>query len=107
MDWQQILQMSAAGMDIQAHTVTHPKLTTLSRSEVWYEIVDSKKVLEEHLKKPVTILAYPDGSYNDNVIAITKAAGLEGAVTISGQNDGYISRADQSYTYSALPNREQ
>lgn len=90
--------MSAAGMDIQAHTLTHPKLSTLSHEQAEYEIRGSKKILERHLNKPVTVLAYPYGSYNEDVIAITKSAGYEGAVTVSGWNDGYLYRADRSYT---------
>ena len=98
MNWEQILQMSAAGMDIQAHTLTHPKLSRLPHEEAQHEIVESKRILENHLKKPVTVLAYPYGSYNEDVIRITKSAGYEGAVTVSGLNDGYLFRADQSYT---------
>jgi peptidoglycan/xylan/chitin deacetylase (PgdA/CDA1 family) len=98
MNWKQILEMSAAGMDIQAHTVTHPRLTAVSHEVAVQEIVESKKILENHLKKPVTVLAYPYGCYNDDVIAITKAAGYEGAATVSGLNDGYVFRADRSYT---------
>lgn len=98
MNWDQILQMSAAGMDIEGHTITHPKLPAVSHDQAEHEIADSKKILEHHLNKPVTVLAYPYGSYNEDVIDITKAAGYEGAATISGLNDGYLFRADQSYT---------
>ena len=98
MNWKQILEMSSAGMDIQAHTLTHPNLTTIDHQELQEEIMGSKKILERHLKKPVTVLAYPYGCYNDEVISITKAAGFEGAARVSGINDGYIYRADQSFT---------
>ncbi len=98
MNWKQILRMSAAGMDIQAHTLTHPRLSTLPHEEAQHEIVESKRILEKHLNKPVTVLAYPYGCYNDDVIAIAKAAGFEGAATVSGLNGGYLFRADQSYT---------
>ena len=98
MNWKQILEMSDAGMDIEAHTLTHPDLSTLSHEQAAYEIAGSKRILERHLKKPVTVLAYPYGCYNDDTIAITKAAGFEGAARVSGINDGYLYRADQSYT---------
>jgi peptidoglycan/xylan/chitin deacetylase (PgdA/CDA1 family) len=98
MNWGQILQMSADGMDIQVHTSTHPDLSVLSHEEAYQEIVGSKRALEKHLNKPVRILAYPYGYYNEDVIAIAKAAGLEGAATVSGVNDGYLFRADRSYT---------
>jgi len=97
MNWGQIHQLAADGMDIEAHTVTHPHLSALKHAEAQKEIVESKRVLEERLHKPVTVLAYPFGSYNEDTIAITKAAGFEAAATV-GLNDGYIYRADDSYT---------
>ena len=98
MTWEQLRVMSAAGMDIQSHTVTHSRLSTLPLAKARYEIIESKKVIEERLHRPVVVLAYPFGSYDDDVIAITKAAGLEGAATVSGLNGGYLLRADRSYT---------
>jgi len=98
MNWGQILQMSAAGMDIQAHTMTHPDLSVLSHEEAYDEIVGSKRILEKKLNKQVAILAYPFGCYNEDVIAIARAAGFEGAATVRGVNDGYIFRRDRSYT---------
>ena len=97
-NWDQIRQMSAAGMDIQAHTITHPDLSTISHQEARHEIYDSKIILEKHLKKPITVLAYPYGCYNEDVMALSKAAGYEGAVSVSGINRGYLFRADQSYS---------
>ena len=98
MNWKQILEMRDDGMDIEAHTLTHPNLSTLSHEEAVNEILGSKEILERHLKKPVPVLAYPYGCYNDDTIAIAKAAGFEGAARVSGINIGYLYRADQSYT---------
>ncbi len=97
MDWDQVLALSSDGMDIQAHTVTHPRLPDLTHAQAWHEIAVSKKVLEIRLKKPVTVLAYPYGRYDDEIIAITKDAGYEAAATINGFNGGYLLRADQRY----------
>ena len=98
MDWKQIRQMSADGMDIEAHTLTHPDLAILPYQQAQDEIVGSKRILERHLNKSVTVLAYPYGCYNEDVVAITRAAGYEGAVSVSGINDGYLFRADESFT---------
>jgi peptidoglycan/xylan/chitin deacetylase (PgdA/CDA1 family) len=98
MDWQQVQGLASEGMDVQSHTMTHPRLSTLSQSKAHYEIFESKKVLEKKLNKAVTVLAYPFGSYDDDVIAITKAAGYEGAATVSGLNGGYLWRSDRTYT---------
>ena len=98
MDWDQIKALAKAGMDIQSHTVTHPNLSVLPVGQVRREIINSKKTIEDHLHKPVTVLAYPFGKYDDAVITAAREAGMEGAVTVSGMNGGYILRSDRTYT---------
>ena len=80
--WAQIEEMSAGGMEIGSHSVTHPYLTTADPDWRKYEIEGSKATLEEHIKKSVTALAYPYGLYDDTVIADVKAAGYLTACTI-------------------------
>lgn len=41
MDWPQIQELAASGMDIQSHSMTHPKLTTISKQAAWREISES------------------------------------------------------------------
>jgi len=98
MTWDEVKALSDADMDIQSHTVSHPRLSTLSYKKARHEIFDSKSVLEEKLNKPVTVLAYPYGKYDEEVITIAKEAGMEGAVAVSGLNVGYLLRTDASYT---------
>ncbi len=98
MNWGQIRKMAAAGMDIEAHSVTHPKLTEISKEEAFNEILRSKQDLENHLHQPITVFAYPFGVYNDRVIDLVKRAGFDGAAAVNGMNVGYIYRADESYT---------
>ncbi|MFA5144513.1 MAG: family 10 glycosylhydrolase [Candidatus Omnitrophota bacterium] len=98
MNWQQLREMSASGMDIQPHSSSHQKLPLLPRELALKEIIDSKKALESHLNKPALVFAYPFGTYSREVISMAKAAGFEGAVTVNGLNGGYIFRNDESYT---------
>ena len=61
LNWSQVLEMRAAGMDIGAHTATHPTLAGLSQPAAWKEIYDSKRYLEDRLQEPITLFAYPLG----------------------------------------------
>ncbi len=88
--WKQLEEMSEAGMDIQPHSLTHPHLDWLGQKDAWREIIESKKAIEKHLKKPATIFAYPFGGYNSAVIQMVKRAGFESAVTVSGLNHGFV-----------------
>lgn len=93
--WAQLQEMTAAGMDIQAHTLTHPHLRTLAPDAAFKEIADSKAILEKRLNKPVTAFAYPFGEYNAAVIDLVKRAGFDSAVTLAA---GYKQRADELFT---------
>jgi peptidoglycan/xylan/chitin deacetylase (PgdA/CDA1 family) len=63
--WQQIAALQQDGMDIEAHTMTHPNLNDLStQADLDYEIGQSKQCLENHGFNP-TIFAYPNGKGPD------------------------------------------
>ena len=98
LNWDQVNEMLKAGMDIQSHTLTHKRLSVLPNDKAWPEIAESKKILETRLNKPVGILAYPYGCYDDDVIVLTKKAGYVAAATVSGLNGGYLLRTDRTYT---------
>lgn len=53
-----------AGMEIGAHTVTHPILKNISLKEAETEILKSKTTLESILEQPIRFFAYPNGYPN-------------------------------------------
>lgn len=65
LSWSQIREMRQAGIELGAHTLTHPDLTRLPGHEVESEIHDSKVVIEQALGTPVRSFAYPFGRYDD------------------------------------------
>jgi peptidoglycan/xylan/chitin deacetylase (PgdA/CDA1 family) len=70
------------GMDVGAHSVTHPALAALSLSEQQVEIELSKRHVEALTGTAVETFAYPFGrkvDYTDDTIAILKSAGFQGA----------------------------
>src|SRR5918911_2804940 len=71
--WQQIAALQQDGMDIEAHTMTHPNLNDLSKSDLDYEIGQSKQCLEDHGFNP-TIFAYPNGDGSDNPEVVNTVA---------------------------------
>ncbi len=64
-NWEEAKEMAAAGMEIGAHTHTHPLLSRLSSTEQQFELQQSKTLIEQNLGTPVTSLAYPNGSPKD------------------------------------------
>ncbi len=82
LNWDEIEEMNAYGIEFGAHTVTHPFLTRLTQNEALKEILDSKKIIEKRLGKKVNFFCYPYGDYNEVTKKIVKAAGFKGACTI-------------------------
>lgn len=81
--WDEVREMSTAGMEIGSHGWYHLYLDRLSDSgdidQVDREIVRSKKVIEEQLGQSVVSFCYPFGTYNDEVIKRVKNAGYHSA----------------------------
>ena len=59
--WQEVRELQQYGMEIGAHTLTHPDLTRLSRERVEAEVRGSKEFIEEMLGTPVVSFCYPYG----------------------------------------------
>ena len=57
---------------IGAHTVSHPRLDTLTREEQYKEIADSKQTLEKILGHPIHHFSFPHGAHNDDTQAICR-----------------------------------
>lgn len=80
-----VLALRCGGMQIGAHTVTHPILARLSAEDTRREMKDSKDVLERLLGQRVTLFAYPNGKpgedYNAQSVAMAKEVGFDAAVT--------------------------
>ena len=62
---------------IGAHTMSHPRLDTLSREEQHKEIAGSKQVLESLLSHEVKHFSFPHGAYNDDTIVISRELGFQ------------------------------
>jgi peptidoglycan/xylan/chitin deacetylase (PgdA/CDA1 family) len=67
LSWGQIEEAASIGMEVAAHSHTHPQLDQLSHQLLRDELATGKAVLEDKLGSPVTGLAYPFGYSNAKV----------------------------------------
>jgi len=85
MTWDQVREMSRAGMEFGSHTVSHPILSTISDPVLLRrELDESKAKIEAETGRPVIVLAYPVGgphAVNESVLAATEQAGYKIAFT--------------------------
>ncbi len=81
----QVRALRDAGMQIGAHTASHPILQKLTDAQAQEEITRSKDALESLLQEPVTLFAYPNGKpgvdYSARHVAMVRAAGFAAAVS--------------------------
>lgn len=101
MTWAQAAEMQRHGMEIGAHTHTHPVLAACSPAKARYELSHAKHLLEQRLGTPILTLAYPFGKYrrhfSDETVRLAEEAGYThaGAIAFRG-----VAKADSPH---ALP----
>lgn len=101
MSWDQINMLDAKGMTIGSHTKFHPYLFKMTdHAALWKEIAESKDIIESHINKPVYVLAYPFGLYNDQNVAVVKEAGYEAARGEDKQ--GWFHTRDDLFTLKSI-----
>lgn len=81
LSWEQIRQMSEAGMDIQLHGREHIPLSGRDEAFLFFHIIGGKQSIEAHTGRPVRFFAYPSSNYDEGLIRFLKGYRFWGAVT--------------------------
>jgi peptidoglycan/xylan/chitin deacetylase (PgdA/CDA1 family) len=85
---QQLQEMSQAGVDIGAHTRTHPDVGAITSEETLYdEVVRSRSDLSDAIGAPVDYFAFPFGKHEnmtDRAFQMAQEAGLLGVCSAYG-----------------------
>jgi peptidoglycan/xylan/chitin deacetylase (PgdA/CDA1 family) len=76
-----VRKLLAAGWELDAHTLTHPDLTTVDASRLSEEVTGSRTAIRKMFHVPVNFFCYPAGRYDAAVIAAVQHAGYLGATT--------------------------
>lgn len=70
---EQLQEMRDSGLvEIDSHTLSHPRLAEVSVTQATSELIDSKAQLLEKLNIDSTVICYPYGSCNANVLKIAR-----------------------------------
>lgn len=80
-----VRDLHSRGMEIGAHTISHPILARLSSAAAKVEVQASKDYLESLLQSSVTSFAYPNGKFGRDLtmrdVEIVRQSGFDIAVT--------------------------
>ncbi len=83
--WEQVREMSAAGMSIQSHSLNHPDLTNNCDYDcLVFQILGSLETIQAHTGIRPRFFCYPSGRYNADVMRVASQAGIDAAVTTQG-----------------------
>jgi peptidoglycan/xylan/chitin deacetylase (PgdA/CDA1 family) len=109
--WDEVREMASLGHEIGSHTVTHPNMAVVSEEQARIELVDSRKLLQDRLARPVRWFAYPFGGhehFREDRLALVREAGYDGCVSGFGgfvypdRNEQIIPREPVPYFRSQL-----
>ncbi len=91
--WDQVRELSNAGMTIGGHSKYHPYLWKITDPKrLSDEIISSKKITESQIGKTLTVFAYPFGRYSTSTIEMVKLGGYRSAR--SGYAGAYHTKKD-------------
>ncbi len=81
----ELMEMKESGLvEIGSHTITHRKLASLTKDEIYNELSESKKYLKESLGIDTNVICYPSGSFNSSVVKIANELGYELGLAMDG-----------------------
>jgi len=84
LDWDQVRILAKQGVIIGSHTVNHPVLAQIPEELASFEIIESKRILEEKTGRKINMLAYPNGTIKDftpGTINLIRRSGYTAAIT--------------------------
>jgi len=99
MDAAQIRELDRAEIEIGSHTVDHADLTRQSWAGLRYQIISSKRSLEQLLGRDVISFCYPSGRFNPYAVSVVQEAGYWNATTT---RNGAIRMMDGRFLWGRL-----
>lgn len=104
-DWEELRTMSDSGLvNIGSHTCHHTRLTQSTPDDVVYrEILESQKLLESKLDRPIELFCYPNGDISRTASNIVAEHFRAAVSTARGIND----TDDDAHTLARIGLHEQ
>jgi peptidoglycan/xylan/chitin deacetylase (PgdA/CDA1 family) len=78
---EQLAALADQGFEIGSHSMTHRYLSDLGARELWWEVYESKRALEQTLGATVHHFACPGGRVNGDVVRAVQDAGYRTLAT--------------------------
>lgn len=90
---EQLRSLPERWIRVGAHTMTHPRLSSLLEAEARYEIGEPRHRLQSLMGYEIKTLSFPYGDFNENVARWSREAGYERAFTTQHLNAAEMSKS--------------
>lgn len=90
----QLKELKKHGMSIQSHAYNHRFLTLLDKTELIFELQESKREISKIISDNVRFFSYPGGRYDDQTELVLRETGYAGSCT---SDIGYNTVSDNLY----------
>ena len=94
LSWAEIKELAAEGFDIQAHSKSHEDMRRKAtesdedyRRRMQAELVQPLAIFQQRVGAPATILAYPYGAHDEEVVKRVREAGYVAALDVRRQGN--------------------
>ncbi len=105
MSWEQIKECTKHDVEIGSHAYSHDSIPSITDEDgLTFEILNSKKEIEKHIERPVSIIALPNGQGNVRVNEVVQRSGyryllyvndtINNLKTISGKHPIILDRVN-------------
>ena len=74
------------GHEVACHTVTHPTIARCPKEQIVRQILEDRSALEKIMGYTVRGLAYPNGSFSDEVVDAARACGIRHCRTVTSSH---------------------
>ena len=105
--WADLARLDDRLVTIGCHSMSHPILTRLQDCALVREIVDSRRLLETNLGRPVLDFSYPNGAFDARIVSLVRqtyrtAVTMESAAVRPEQDRWLLPRIPSATTVSLL-----
>ncbi|MEU9184489.1 polysaccharide deacetylase family protein [Streptomyces sp. NPDC048484] len=82
LDWDQVRELAASGVEIGGHSHTHPQLDQLSDDALWSELLRCREIVTDELGARPASFAYPYGYSSRRVRRTVREAGFTQSLAV-------------------------
>jgi peptidoglycan/xylan/chitin deacetylase (PgdA/CDA1 family) len=81
MSFVELVTLAAEGHEIGSHSMSHRLMPECGDDELLYEVAESRRLLEDEIRLPVTSFCFPNGNWDSRAVKALELAGYQRAVT--------------------------